>query len=220
MENSKNVIKLEQKDIVQMINEIVRTVYHGTPFKTSAEGIMSIGLGGTKNVRVNGGKGAPSGEGRQYLTSSPGNAARYAMMNDEEPNGYVFQFNIDDENESFGVDEDELGYVIYQYLNGERELPFRPELLNYFTKKELMGIKTGYFRYFSMTKKIQDKLTRQEIMRILTIVNNVTSKSTLKPEKAWVIRKPSDEEKKVLFKSKDYAPFDEYFYANSREIKI
>lgn len=217
----KKLIKLNKEDLSKIICEVVRTVYHGTPFRSSAEGIMRDGLGAAKEVRFNGGLGLPSGEGRQYLTSSPGNAARYAIMNDEEPEGYVFQFDIDDSDESFGADEDELGSIIYKYFNGTLpgELPFRKELLGYFNNDELDSIKRGEFSGFSTAKKIQDKLTNKERQAVLAMVNNLTTKSVIKPTQVWAINKPDEEEKKALMTARDFGPFDEFFKTHSKELK-
>ena len=103
-----------------MLNE-KHKYYHGTPWKSASEHICAVGLGGGE-VR-NGGvdKGFEPASGRSYVTQSVGNATRYAVtMSGDEPYGYVLEFSLAPCD--LGVDEDDLGSIIYHYLSPLRVL--------------------------------------------------------------------------------------------------
>lgn len=211
---------LNEKVIKGVIADILNEIkyYHGTPSKSAAESIMKNGLGnGTLVVNGGAGDGFESAQGRQYITKSSGNASRYAtMMNDGDEDGYVLEFDVDENNENVGVDEDEVGHIIYSYLHGKCQLPFRRALLGCLSQEELNAVKQGSFKGFAACKKIIDNLSREEIVRIIQSSHNATISSNIKPTNCYSLRRPSQDEKKELFKAKDFQPFEAYFNRNRR----
>lgn len=204
----------------RIVNEV--KYYHGTPDRTAADNISSNGLGNSSSLKPNGGdsNGFESAPNRQYLTKSVGNATRYAtMMNgdDAQEDGYVLEFDVDDDVE-LGVDEDEIGSIIYKYLNGNGQLPFRKSLLSKLTQQELRQIGNGEFSGYAACKKLIDSLTDEEIKQTLSVCNNATVSKHIKPTACHSVRRPSQDEKTKLFKAKDFQPYDEYFTRNSKTI--
>ena len=213
------------KIITNVINSFLikeGVYYHGTPYADSAKSIQNTGLGGSQTQHYNGGDSNggifASAQGRQYLTKNGGNAMRYAtMMQGEEPYGHVFEFNTDD-NTQLGVDEDEFGSIIYKFLNKQiNSLPFRHQLLNLLSQDELNSIRQGEFSGYAACKKIIDKLSQQEIQQVLQQTNNATTSQVLKPSKHWIVPRPNEEQKKQLYKAKDFTPYEEYFNKYKQE---
>ena len=178
--------------------------FHGT-IGTNADGIESNGLNSKyKKTNVGGGDDAfASAQGRSYLTSDLGNAVRYAMMKrGNDGYGHVFEFDVDDD-ENLGIDEDELGSFLYQYLNGNvKKLPFRKNLLDMLTNSEIQGIKKGDFKAYTACKKIIDNLNNNEIVHLRlqkrndnsVYFKNATTQKTIKPSKHYRFPYPSEKE--------------------------
>lgn len=206
------------------INE--KKYYHGTPYKSAVENIKKHGLGGNNVEKlVNGGvgEGFESADGRSYITKNKGNAFRYAsFMSGDEDYVYVLEFDVDDDD--LGLDEDEVGHVIYRYLNGKCELPFRKTLLKYFTKEELYGIKKGSFSSFASCKKILDRLTKDEIKQMLSLpeTRNATTHKNVKPTAQWSVKRPNKEIRDEIMKRARTNPdiFTDYFEKHKKRVKM
>ena len=192
--------------------------YHGTPWKSASECICAVGLGGGK-VR-NGGvdKGFDPASGRSYVTQSVGNATRYAVtMSGDEPYGYVLEFSLAPCD--LGVDEDDLGSIIYHYLSKDIDkLPFRMELLDYLNKEELESIRRGEFFGYASCKKIIDKLTSEERLTVLGMSPSgnatVWDERRVKPLKVYRVKRPRPDEVKELLNCRDFRKMRDWFVNN------
>lgn len=200
-----------------MLNE-KHKYYHGTPWSSATEHICAVGLGGG-TVR-NGGvdKGFEPASGRSYVTQSVGNATRYAVtMSGDEPYGYVLEFSLAPC--ELGVDEDDLGSIIYHYLSRDiKELPFRKELLDYLNEEELESIRKGEFFGYASCKKIIDRLTSEERLTVLGMSGNATvwDERRVKPLKVYRVKRPRPDEVKELLNCRDFRKMCDWF-ANNKE---
>lgn len=192
--------------------------YHGTPWSSATEHICAVGLGGGEFRNGGVDKGFEPASGRSYVTQSVGNATRYAVtMSGDEPYGYVLEFSLSPC--ELGVDEDDLGSIIYHYLSKDiKELPFRKELLDYLNEEELESIRKGEFFGYASCKKIIDKLTSEERLTVLGMSGNATvwDERRVKPLKVYRVKRPRPDEVKELLNCRDFRKMCDWF-ANNKE---
>ena len=181
------------------------TVYHGTPYKKSAEVILKTGLNSSKATASGGGNDKqPSIAGRNYLSLKVWKAVVYSCSrkSEKEPYGYVFSFRVN--KNDLLPDEDEIGYQLIQYLKGEIKLPFSKNHLNSISKDNLLKLKSYDYNadfndeennnIFVMAseigRNIMNKLTADEVINIINNSDTVTTlKNNLIPIHVWKVNK-------------------------------
>lgn len=202
------------RDIVHDV--IMETMYYHGTSSANAGGIISNGLNGGTPEELIGGSGEDgfeSANGRSYMTSDYGNALRYGLMSKGNDDVHVFGFDVSPDAEDTGLDEDELGHYLHQYLNGKiNSLAFDKKYLSLLTRKELEGIKSGNFLAYAATKKLIDRLTRDEINRLVNskdnngnpLFRNLTVKGIYKPTSHYTVRRPNPEERDRMTNYRKY----------------
>lgn len=189
--------------------------YHGTS-SANAGGIVNNGLDSRHAVeRIGGsGEGFESAAGRSYVTSDYGNAMRYGLMSDGDDDVHVFGFDVTPDGDGVGLDEDEVGSYLYMYLNGRLcdGLAFDRKYLSLLSPEELKGIKSGSFRAYAATKKLIDRLTPEEVHRMLNarnkngnpIFRNLTVSGNHKPVSHYTVRRPNEDERDRMYNYRKY----------------
>ena len=225
--------KIKESIYHKKMNESI--FYHGTSAANAKSIVRNGGLNAELASELIGGsdKGDfASAKDRNYLTSDPGNALRYALMSKGDDDVHIFAFETSSDREGSGFDEDEIGHYLHLYLNGQiDELGFDKKYLKYLTKEELQGIKDGDFRYYAATKKIIDRISKQDKSRMYDerdrngdfIFKNLTVKDCIAPIKHYVVRRPTQNEYNEMTNLQKYGNhiidnFRNYFFKNRKEV--
>ena len=230
------IIRRNIKESAYRKNIMESIFYHGTSSKNAKSIERNGGLNADLAIERIGGTttdgGFSSAQGRNYLTSDPGNALRYALMSDGEDDVHVFAFYTTSDSEDSGFDEDEIGHYLYLYLNGEiDDLGFDKRYLKYLTKEELRGIKDGDFHYYTAAKKIIDRISEEEKSQIYDakdkngdfIFRNLTVRGHIIPTKHYTVRRPTQREYNEMMNYKKYGNrimdnLRDYFFKNRKEV--
>lgn len=217
-----NLIKIINEEINNLLNGNI-IIYHGTPFKKNADGILNNGLQQVGDFIVAGGAGSPSINGRSYVAKELWNAIRYSFYqpntinlnwNDyikSEPYGYVFEFSVN-VNELL-PDEDAIGEGVSEYLN-KGNYDFYKKYLTNIDNNLLNKVKKGEFEAFAQIGKIiEPMLTNNDILKIVNNSRTATINKPILPQRAYKIKKPSVQ----FFKTPN--DYTNYFNQNSEQIK-
>ena len=225
MNLNENILRV--KELMGIINEDLNrsiTVYHGTPFEKSAEGIIENGLKTKGDVITVGGSGLTPIKNRSYLTNELWNAIRYSFFQPnsievdwdeyvkDEPYGYVFEFQKN-MNELL-PDEDAIGAIASEFINfGKNE--FIGKYLKDIDEDLKTKVAKGSFDAFSeLGKIIEPMLSDEDKMSILSNSFTFTTEKDLMPQVAYKIKKPPVK----FFKTKQ--EYIDWFEKNHSSIKL
>lgn len=197
-------------------------IYHGTPFKSSANGIRNNGLQQVGDFLSVGGDGSPSMQNRSYVAKELWNVIRYSFMMPsslkikwaefikKEPYSFVFEFNISID--ELLPDEGAIGQGVCDFLNGKGNEFYKKYLAN-IDKALLKKTKQGYFNAFAQTGKIiEPMLTDQDKVFITRNTPTATVDKPIYPTKTYLIKKPNVQ----FFKTKE--EYIDWFNKNHKVI--
>ncbi len=207
-----NIDNFFLNELDKIIKEDFIKVYHGTPFKESAEGITESGLKFDNNFKVVGGHLSKPIDGRVYVSKKIWNSIRYSFMQPgyleeswskfltKEPFGYVFEFVIN--KKDLLPDEDEIGAGVYSLLKEGENLFYKKYLKN-INEKLKKEVSEGNFKAFSeIGKIIEPQLSLEDKNKVLESSIAVSLNKTLKYNNHYKVLKPK--EKFPFKKEEDY----------------
>jgi hypothetical protein len=203
-----NVVKNYKQFVNEQEADTIK-IYHGVPFKNSADGIKKNGLQQVGDFVPVGGDGSPSIKNRSYVAKELWNAVRYSFMKPDsinmewnnyikkEPYSFVFEFDIPI-NELL-PDEDAIGAGVSEYLNKGNN-NFYQKYLSNLDGALLNKVKEGNFNAFAQIGKIiEPKLSIEDKKNVIKHSLTATIDKPIFPSKSYIFNKPNVQ----FFKNKE-----------------
>jgi len=181
-------------------------LFHGTPTKEFAQGILKEGLKYNEALVAKKYQGEENFEPLKgvYLSRDFGNAVRYSFMPQnvesyseevkQHPNGYVFEFSVSDLSQTT-PDEDELGMALEKIYKSSS----KPEFFTKAFEKLPMDLKNRLndssvnFETYALIGKffINNNLLSNQVLKYLSRFNkNLVNYGTIFPKAYWIVPKP------------------------------
>jgi len=181
-------------------------IFHGTPTKKFAQGILKEGLKYDETFvakKYHGEENFKPLKGT-YLSKDFGNAVRYAFMPQnivnyseeikQHPDGYVFEFSTSDLSQTT-PDEDELGASLERVYKSSNKPEFIVKIFQELPpdlKSRLDNPSVNFETYALIGKYFLNKnLLNSDIIKYLSRFNkNLVNYGTIYPKAHWIIPKP------------------------------